>query len=55
MSLVGSGAQAIYKIGTMFGLQDAPVTQLGEMLFDLNSEKIDDVGAPGTIHDNSQY
>lgn len=54
LSPVGSGAQTIYRLGTMFGLQDAPVTRLGEMLFDLNSGKIDDVGDPGTIHKNSQ-
>ncbi|MEM8579878.1 MAG: NAD(P)-dependent oxidoreductase [Pseudomonadota bacterium] len=49
ISLVGSGAQSIYRLGTLFGLSDLPVTQLGEMLFALNTGSIDNIGLPGTI------
>ena len=50
LTFAGAGARTIYKLGESMGLASAPVTQLGEMLFDLNSGKIDDVGAPGTIN-----
>lgn len=49
LSHAGCGAKAIYQLGVMLGLQDKPVTQLGEMLFDLNSGNIGSAGAPGTI------
>jgi 3-hydroxyisobutyrate dehydrogenase-like beta-hydroxyacid dehydrogenase len=50
LTFTGAGARTLYKMGSMMGLANAPVSQLGEMLFDLNSGKIDNVGAPGTIN-----
>jgi 3-hydroxyisobutyrate dehydrogenase-like beta-hydroxyacid dehydrogenase len=49
LTFAGAGARTLYKMGSMMGLANAPVSRLGEMLFDLNSGNIDEIGAPGTI------
>ena len=54
LTFAGAGARTLYKMGGMMGLANAPVSQLGEMLFDLNSGNIDNVGAPGTINKATQ-
>lgn len=49
-SFVGAGAKTIYNLGTLFGLNSAPVSQLGEMLYDLNTGSVQNIGLPGSIH-----
>ncbi len=54
LTFAGGGARSLYKMGQMLGLGDTPVTRLGEMLFDLNSGNIDNVGLPGSISKSSK-
>lgn len=57
LSFSGSSARHLYQLGAMLGLSQSPVTQLGEMMFDLTQGRCQEpgifdhkgIGNPGSI------